>query len=170
MKRAEEISKENYRCLNGDPRTAEVVIAAGRGLKNIFNFEKMLVLADALRAQVVGTRATVDLGWVSTQREVGLSGLRIVPKIYLSFGISGANFHTIGMYRADLIIAVNTNKNARIFQLADYCVLADAQHVLDNYLKSLPVKSFQNSRDVENFILRNLDDFCWWHNSVRKNE
>ena len=144
--------------LAGNPHTAAVVLAAGRGLKTTACFEKMLTLADALQGQVVGTR------------EVGLSGLRLAPRIYFALGVSGANFHTIGMYRSKLIVAVNIEENARIFYMADYCICAEAETVLDGLLAALPGRTFQGTDKIETFLLTQLQAYPFRYNPVRKNE
>ena len=157
--------------LAGDPRTAAIVLAAGRGLKTTACFEKMLTLADALQGQAVGTRGAVDLGWIPSSREVGLSGLRLAPQVYFALGVSGANFHTIGMYRSKLIVAVNMEENARIFHLADYCIRAEAETVLDGFLTALPVRRpFQGEEETKAFILAQLKAYPFRHNPMRKNE
>lgn len=156
--------------LVGNPHTAAVVLAAGRGLKTAACFEKMLTLADALQGQAVGTRGAVDMGWIPAAREVGLSGLRLAPQVYFALGVSGANFHTIGMYRSKLIIAVNIEKNARIFYMADYCIYAEAETVLDGLLAALPGRTFQGTGEIESFILTQLQAYPFRHNPVRKNE
>ena len=156
--------------LAGDPRAAAVVLAAGRGLKTTACFEKMLALADAFHGQAVGTRGAVDMGWIPASREVGLSGLRLAPQVYFALGVSGANFHTIGMYRSKLIVAVNIEENARIFHIADYCIRAEAETVLDGFLAALPCRAFQGVEETEAFILAQLKTYPFQHNPVRKNE
>ena len=156
--------------LAGNPHTAAVVLAAGRGLKTTACFEKMLTLADALQGQAVGTRGAVDMGWIPASREVGLSGLRLAPRIYFALGVSGANFHTIGMYRSKLIVAVNIEENARIFHIADYCIYAEAETVLDGLLAALPDRVFQGEGETEAFILAQLKAYPFRYNPVRKNE
>ena len=156
--------------LAGNPHTAAVVLAAGRGLKTTACFGKMLTLADALQGQVVGTRGAVDMGWIPASREVGLSGLRLAPRIYFALGVSGANFHTIGMYRSKLIVAVNIEENARIFHIADYCIYAEAETVLDGLLAALPDRVFQGEGETEAFILAQLKAYPFRYNPVRKND
>ncbi len=155
--------------LAGDPRSAAIVLAAGRGLKTTACFEKMLTLADTLHGQAVGTRAAVDMGWLPASREVGLSGLRLAPRVYFALGVSGTNFHTIGMYRSKLIIAVNIAENARIFHIADYCIRAEAETVLDGLLTALPCKAFQEE-EMEAFILDQLKVYLFRRNTLRKNK
>ena len=146
------------------------MLTAGRGLKTTACFEKMLTLADALQGQAVGTRGAVDMGWIPASREVGLSGLRLAPRLYFALGVSGANFHTIGMYRSKLIIAVNIEENARIFHIADYCIYAEAETVLDGLLAALPDRVFQGEGETEAFILAQLKAYPFRYNPVRKND
>lgn len=79
-----------------------------------------------LGAQVGGTRGALDAGWISHDREIGLSGVRVAPELYVGFGLSGANFHTIGMEHAGYIVAVNCDPSARIHELAHCSVFKDA--------------------------------------------
>lgn len=139
-------------------------------MKTTACFEKMLTLADALQGQAVGTRGAVDMGWIPASREVGLSGLRLAPRLYFALGVSGANFHTIGMYRSKLIVAVNIEENARIFRIADYCICAEAETVLDGLLAALLGRTFQGTGEIEAFILEQLKVYPFRHNLVRKNE
>lgn len=159
-----------HSCLTGDPYESPVILAAGRGLQTAPCFEKMLTLADALGGQAVGTRGVLDLGWLPWNREVGLSGLRLTPEIYLGFGVSGANFHTIGMYRSEWILAVNTDERARIFRLADFCVHADTESVLDWLLESLPPEPFSSTKEIRAYVTRCAEKFPYHINTVRRND
>ena len=110
------------------------------------------------------------MGWIPASREVGLSGLRLAPRIYFALGVSGANFHTIGMYRSKLIVAVNIEENARIFYMADYCICAEAETVLDGLLAALPGRTFQGTDEIETFLLTQRQAYLFRYNPVRKNE
>lgn len=157
-------------CLDGNPHSASVILSAGRGLKNRCCFEKMLHLADALQAQAVGSRGTLDEGWLPESRETGLSGLRLAPDLCMTFGVSGANFHTIGIYRSAYIIAVNTDPKARIFRLADYCVFADADTVLEDLLKNLPEKPHVSAEEIKDYVLSRVRNYPHKINAVRIND
>lgn len=157
-------------CLDGNPHSASVILSAGRGLRNRCCFEKMLLLADSLQAQAVGSRGTLDEGWLPESRETGLSGLRLAPDLCMTFGVSGANFHTIGIYRSAYIIAVNTDPKARIFRLADYCVFADADTVLEDLLKNLPEKPPVSAEEIKDYVLSRVRNYPHKINAVRIND
>ena len=92
------------------------------------------------------------------------------PERLDSADFAGANFHTIGMYRSKLIVAVNIEENAQIFHIADYCIYADAETVLDGLLAALPDRVFQGEGETEAFILAQLKAYPFRYNPVRKNE
>ena len=117
-------------------------------------FSRLLCFADLIHAQVGGTRGAVDLGWIDKQREIGMSGKRVHPKLYIACGLSGANFHTIGMEHADIIVAINTDKKARIFELADIGILADAKAYLAQLNRFLREnRELVKSRKPEEYLL-----------------
>lgn len=117
-------------CMTGDLQTAEVILCCGRGLQNKRNLNLAFRVADCIQAQIAGTRAAVDLGWIPANREIGLSGARVEPQIYIGCGVSGTNFHTMGMKHAKKIIAINTDPLAPIFQIADIRIEEDVCKVL----------------------------------------
>jgi electron transfer flavoprotein alpha subunit len=102
-----------------------ILIAVGRGIQQEMNLEYAEELAEQLNAAVCASRPVVDQGWLETSRLVGKSGKRVSPKIYLTMGISGAPEHAEGIGDADLILAINTDPQAPIFDLADYGAAAD---------------------------------------------
>ncbi len=97
------------RCLTGSLASARLVLTAGRGLGGQAGFQAVVELAEA---QVAGTRGALDERWISHEREIGLSGVRIATEVYVDFVVSGANFHTIGMEHAAYIITVNPDPAA----------------------------------------------------------
>ena len=103
----------------------EVLVAVGRGIQQQDNLEVAEELAAALGGAVAASRPIVDQGWLPATRQVGKSGMTVKPKCLISLGISGAPEHVEGMKDAELIIAVNTDPNAPIFDVADYGVVAD---------------------------------------------
>jgi electron transfer flavoprotein alpha subunit len=108
-----------------DITKAELIVSVGRG---IGGKEKILVieeLAQALGGLMACSRPLVDLGWLPRERQVGASGKSVAPKIYLACGISGASQHLSGMSESRLIIAINKDSNAPIFQVAHYGVVGD---------------------------------------------
>lgn len=108
-----------------DITRADVIVAVGRGIQSQDNIEVAEELAEALGGVVAASRPVTDAGWLPRTRQVGKSGLTVKPKLYLALGISGAPEHLEGMKDCDLIIAVNTDPNAPIFDIAHYGVVAD---------------------------------------------
>lgn len=108
-----------------DITTQEILVSVGRGIQNEDNLPMMEELAAKLGAAVSCSRPIVDNKWLGKTRQVGKSGLKVKPKVYLAFGISGAPEHIEGMKDADLIIAVNTDENAPIFDYAHYGTTED---------------------------------------------
>lgn len=113
-----------------DISKAEVLVAVGRGMQNGDDMELAEELAAALGGAVCGSRPIVDQGWLPTTRLVGKSGLTVKPKIYLAFGISGAPEHAQAITESDLIIAVNTDPMAPIFNIAQFGIEADMMDLM----------------------------------------
>jgi len=105
--------------------TAEVVISVGMGIGGPENLPVIADLARVLDARIGGSRKVVDKGWILRQQQIGLTGKTISPKLYIAIGISGAFNHTIGMQRADNVVAINTNPKAPIFQHATFGLVGD---------------------------------------------
>jgi len=119
---------------------AEVIVAGGRGMKRGENFKLLADLANVLGGSVGATRAAVDRGWQSYPRQIGLSGKTIAPNLYIACGISGAIQHLAGMQTAEYIIAINTDPDAPIFQVADLGIVGDVFEVLPAVLEKLRTK------------------------------
>ncbi|ELZ79779.1 electron transfer flavoprotein subunit alpha [Haloferax larsenii JCM 13917] len=111
-----------------DITDADVVVAGGAGCEG--NFAPIEELADALGGEVAATRAAVDEGWVEPARQVGQTGKTVRPQLYVAAGISGAVQHLEGMNDSDVVVAVNTDPNAPIFENADYGIVGDLHEVL----------------------------------------
>jgi len=107
-----------------------VLVSVGRGVQNQDNLEMAQELADALGAVVSGSRPVTDQGWLATSRLVGKSGKSVHPKVYLALGISGAPEHTEAITGSEMIIAVNTDPVAPIFNLAKYGAVVDMLDLL----------------------------------------
>jgi electron transfer flavoprotein alpha subunit len=108
-----------------DITAADLLVSVGRGIGSQDNLELVQELADALGAPLASSRPITDQGWLPKTRQVGKSGLKVKPKVYLTFGISGAPEHLEGMRDAELIIACNTDEAAPIFDVAHYGTTAD---------------------------------------------
>jgi electron transfer flavoprotein alpha subunit len=113
-----------------DITEADVVVAAGRGIKGPQNFKMMEDLADVLSASVGTTRAVVDEGWRDVKDQIGKSGKNISAKLYMAFGISGAIHHVLGIGTCKTVVAIDTDPNALIFNYADYGIVGDLFQII----------------------------------------
>jgi electron transfer flavoprotein alpha subunit len=104
---------------------AEKLVGIGRGIRDAANVPQIEELAKAIGAVLACSRPIVDKGWLPSDRQVGTSGKTVKPKLYMAVGISGAFQHVLGMKSSDLIIAINKDPNAPIFNFADYGVVDD---------------------------------------------
>jgi electron transfer flavoprotein alpha subunit len=108
-----------------DIARSPILVAVGRGIKEEKNLRMIEELAAALNADICGSRVVVDAGWLPQDRQVGITGKTVRPKVYIAIGISGAFQHLAGMSGAKTIVAINKDAKAPIFAIADYAIVDD---------------------------------------------
>ncbi len=107
---------------------AEVILAAGKGVKE--NYDRVEALAEKYNAELAASRGLVDIGFAPYEQQVGLTGKTVSPKVYIAAGISGAVHHIVGMQQAGTVIAINPDKDAPIFDYADYGIIANVEDII----------------------------------------
>ena len=120
-----------------DVAAADIIVSGGRGMHAKENFQMLQELADELGGVVGSSRAAVEAGWMPVERQVGQTGKTVRPKIYIACGISGAIQHLVGMQDSDVIIAINHDKQAPIFEVATYGIVGDVFHVVPSITKRI---------------------------------
>jgi len=120
-----------------DIAAADVIVAGGRGMCNKESFGILQELANELGGVVGCSRSAVEAGWLPLERQVGQTGKTVRPKIYFACGISGAIQHLVGMQDSDVIIAINQDKNAPIFEVASYGIVGDLFQVIPAITKRI---------------------------------
>jgi electron transfer flavoprotein alpha subunit len=140
--------------IKGDPATislkeADTIIAIGRGIENAENVHMIEELAGLLSASIGGTRTAVDLKWLPLERQIGITGETVSPRLFISCGISGQYPHTVGMDASETIIVINKDRDAPIFKLASLGIIGPLEKivpVLSRHIKSVLAVEEQRHR------------------------
>lgn len=120
-----------------DIMDAKILISGGRGVGGLDNFKILEELAAAIQGEVSCSRAVVDAGWKPKELQVGQTGKTVRPNVYFAIGISGAIQHVAGMEDSDIIIAINKDENAPIFDVADYGIVGDYKKIVPELTKQI---------------------------------
>jgi electron transfer flavoprotein alpha subunit len=122
---------------------ADVLVAGGAGMGGPEGFEILRPLAEVLSGELAASRPAVDAGWVPYERQVGQTGKTVQPRLYVAVGISGSVQHRAGMQSAERIVAINSDRAAPIFDVADYGIVADYREVVP-----LLVEQFRSRKEA----------------------
>lgn len=131
----QDLFRESQRAV--DLSAAELIVSVGRGIKEAENIPLVQKLADALGAELAASRPICDAGWLPMERQVGSSGQTVAPKMYLAVGISGAIQHLVGMKGSRVVVAINKDSNAPIFEVADYGIVGDLFQVVPEMIDAI---------------------------------
>ncbi len=127
--------------------SSDIIVSGGRGVGGLEGFEQIAELAALLNGAVGASRPPVDLGWASPKAQVGQTGEKVGPSVYIAVGISGATQHIAGMSASRTIVAINKDPRANIFKVADYGVAGKHEEVLPAFLEAM--KQVLGQGDVE---------------------
>ena len=120
-----------------DIQAAKILVSGGRGVGSEENFKLLRDLADAIGGEVSCSRAVVENGWLSQDHQVGQTGKTVRPNVYFAIGISGAIQHVAGMEESDVIIAINKDEDAPIFDVADYGIVGDLNKIVPQLTEAI---------------------------------
>jgi electron transfer flavoprotein alpha subunit len=123
-----------------DLKGSQIIVAGGMGVGSKANFDLIIELAHVLGGEVGASRAAVDAGFVSKEHQVGQTGTTVRPKLYIACGISGSIQHRAGMDESSRIIAINTDHEAPMFQVAHYGIVGDLNDVIPKFIKAFKAK------------------------------
>ena len=130
-----ELFRESQRAV--DLSAAEIIVSVGRGIREAENIALVEQLAEALGAELGASRPICDAGWLPMERQVGSSGQTVAPKMYMAIGISGAIQHLVGMKGSRIVVAINKDANAPIFEVADYGIVGDLFQVVPELIEAV---------------------------------
>ncbi|THB79796.1 MAG: 4Fe-4S dicluster domain-containing protein [Desulfobulbaceae bacterium] len=125
---------------NVNIQESDILISGGRGLESEKGFNLLHKLAEALDGKVSASRAVVDAGWIPYPHQVGQTGKTVAPKLYIACGISGAIQHVAGMQSSETIVAINRDKDAPIFNIADFGIVGDLNEVIPKLIAKIEEK------------------------------
>jgi electron transfer flavoprotein alpha subunit len=131
-----QVLKREMRLPSVDLKSAHVIVAGGVGVGSKESFQLLRELAQVLGGEVAASRAAVDAGYISHEHQVGQTGVTVRPKLYIACGISGAVQHRAGMDQSSKIIAINTDPNAPIFEIAHYKIVGDLRKVIPQMIRA----------------------------------
>ncbi|WP_053361986.1 electron transfer flavoprotein subunit alpha/FixB family protein [Bacillus sp. FJAT-27251] len=127
---------------------ADVIVAGGKGLGDLQGFQLIHDFAETIGASVAGTRDAVEAGWLPHELQIGQTGETVTPKLYFAIGISGAIQHVVGMKNSELIIAINKDPKAPIFDVATYGIVGDAHEVIPKLIQQFKEMSKEKGGEL----------------------
>jgi electron transfer flavoprotein alpha subunit len=132
-----EVLKVEKKVIESSISDAEIIVAAGRGIKSEKDLDMIREFAELLGAQIAVTRPLIEAGWADARKQIGLSGRTVKPKLIITCGISGAVQFAAGMNNSDCIVAINKDPKASIFNVAHYGIVGDIYEVLPKLINNI---------------------------------